>query len=465
MSHSYFAQHCAATLRRRYTLWSPGPLRFGLRIWLLLLSIATSGIANAGQLGDNRLHADDLVKQVLSANAGLAAMRSAVDAAESRIEPAGALPDPRLRVTTAPRTFDGFTTPAGEDRGISGVIELSQEVPWPGTLGLRADAARREAAAVGDGVEVMRLQLEARTRAYYAQWAYVHRALEINAANQDLVDELRRIAENRYAAGLARQQDVLQAEVELQRLKKQALVFARLQDAVSARLNALLNRDADRPLPPPANLPGPRNLPAYTTLRDAALRQHPELARMDKLLAANQAREGLAEKAFYPDLNLIVRNNDYRPASETRSEFGLSINLPLDRSKRRAALDAAKADSMRLRYELEDTRARLLADLREASTDTRKAAETIVLYENELIPRTRENLSAARSEYGSGGGAFLDVITAEQLKLEAELELESARADYHTALAELKRWTGGELPAVATTPKNTDSPQVQHEKP
>lgn len=465
MSHSYRAQHHAARLKRDHKPCAPRAetsVRFAL---LLLLGVATGvAVASDGDSAD-RLNPDKLVEQVLSANAGLAAMRSAVDAAEARIEPAGALPDPRLRVTTAPRTFDGFTTPAGEDRGISGIVELSQEVPWPGTLGLRADAARREAAAAGDSVEALRLRLEARTLEHYAQWAYVHRALEINAANQDLVDELRRIAENRYAAGLASQQDVLQAEVELQRLKKQALVFARLEDAVCARLNALLNRDADRRLPPPAGLPAPRALPDYAALRDAALRRHPELARMDELLAANRAREGLAEKAFYPDLNLIVRNNDYRPASETRSEFGLSINLPLDRSKRRAALDAARADSMRLRYERQDTRARLLADLRQASTNARKAAETIALYETELIPRTLENLSAARSEYGAGGGAFLDVITAEQLKLEAELELESARADYFAALAELKRWTGGELPRIDAAPASADPLQVQNEKP
>lgn len=462
MSHSYFAQRNTAKLKRHRNFCSAAGKRFALPALLLLLGATANGAAAATSPNDERLDADKLVDRVLSANAGLAAMRSAVDAAEARIEPAGALPDPRLRVTTAPRTFDGFTTPAGRERGISGIVDLSQDVPWPGTLDLRADAARREAAAAGEGVEVMRLRLEAKALEHYAQWAYVHRALDINAANQDLVDELRRIAENRYAAGLASQQDVLQAEVELQRLKKQALVFSRLKDTVRARLNALLNQDADHALPQPAGLPQPSAIPAYATLRELALNQHPELARINKRLAANQAREGLAEKAFYPDLRFIVRNNDYRPASETRSEIGISINLPLDRSKRRATLDSAKADSMRLRYELEDTRARLLADLIQARADTREAAETIALYENELIPRTQENLSAARSEYGAGGGAFLDVITAEQLKLNAELELESARADYFSALAELKRWTGGELPPADT---NADHPQVQHEKP
>ena len=78
MSHSYFAQHCAAVLRHRYTRWSRGKLRAGLRPWLLLLAVVASATATASELGDDRLYPDKLVEQVLSANAGLAAMRSAV---------------------------------------------------------------------------------------------------------------------------------------------------------------------------------------------------------------------------------------------------------------------------------------------------------------------------------------------------------------------------------------------------
>ena len=120
---------------------------------------------------------------------------------------------------------------------------------------------------------------------------------------------------------------------------------------------------------------------------------------------------------------------------------------------------------MRRPHELADRRATLLSQLEQAHAAVEEAEHLITLYENELIPRTRENLSAARSEYSAGGGAFLDVLIAEQRKLNAELELESARADYFTALAELKRWTGGELPPADAAPTDADHPQVQHENP
>ena len=73
--------------------------------------------------------AQELVAQVLQQNAGLAALRSAVDAAESRTLSAGSLPDPKLLGAVAPRTLNGFTTPSGQERGVSGILALSQEIP------------------------------------------------------------------------------------------------------------------------------------------------------------------------------------------------------------------------------------------------------------------------------------------------------------------------------------------------
>lgn len=432
-------------LRRR----AAQPCRVLLAAMLMLAGL--HGLATAAEQPDEdatKLEPDQLVEQVLENNAGLDALRAAVDAAEARIVPAGALPDPQLSAAVAPETIGGFETPSGLDRNVNLRVEISQELPWPGKLGLRADAAAHEAEAAGEGVAALRLRLAMLTRSAYAEWAYVHRALEINTANQELVNELRRIAETRYAAGLTGQQDVLHAEVELQHLKHMAIELRRLKRSVRAKINALLNRRADMELALSSHLPQPQALPDYSSLRNAALSTHPELAQIDKRLAANADREALAEKAFYPDFKLFSGYSSLWDADEKRWLVGAGINLPIYRDKRRAAVDEAKANSIRLQAELTDGRAQLLSQLEQAHAAVEEAEHEIALYEGELIPRTRENLSAARSEYGAGAGSFLDVITAEQLQLNAELELERARANYYVACAELERWAGGELPTT-----------------
>jgi outer membrane protein TolC len=441
----------------RWRCSGAGIVGAGLRTAALTL---LAGVALADQRPQT-LEPYALVTQVLERNPGLSALQAAARAADSRVLPAGALPDPRLFGALAPRTVDGFTTPAGQRRGVSGILAVSQDLPWPGTLALRKKVARSEAQAVQDDAALRQLQLEADSLSFYAQWAYAHEALRINAASQALTRELRDVVENRYAAGIAPLQDVLQAEVRLEQLRQQALTLGRRQAEVRARINALLGQEPTHPLATPVPLPDPRPLPGYAALRDLALARHPLLSQLDKQLAANRYRESLARKAFYPDLAVEVRNNDFRPASETRLQIGVGLSLPLSRDKYRAGLDAARADSARLRFEREDRQAQVLGELEAARAAAESAAQTIRLYRGDLIPRTLENLSAARAAYGSGGGSFLEVITAEQQQLEAELALRKTRAEYFMARAELARWTGGELPSAGSDTEPTT--QVPHE--
>ncbi|MES1944511.1 outer membrane efflux protein [Salinisphaera sp. PC39] len=398
----------------------------------------------------------------MSDNAGLDALRAAVDAAEARVVPAGSLPDPQLSGAVAPETIDGLDAPTGRDRGTNFRVEISQSFPWPGTLGLRAEAAREEAAAATENVAALRLRLAAAAKAAYAEWRYVHRALAINADNRELVDELRRVAEQRYAAGLTRQQDVLQAEVELQRLEHQAIQLKRAKRGVRAKINALLNRPATESLAEPAGLPQPQSLPPYERMRDQALSSHPELARIQRRIAANQDREAVARKEFYPDFKVFSGYNKLWDADEKRWIVGAGISLPLSRDKYRARLDEAKADTLRLEFELTDRRAQLLSQLEQAHAAAEEAQHSIALYENELVPLARENLSAARAEYGAGGGSFLAVIDAERNKLDAELNLARVRADHFAAIGDLQRWTAADLPATSTPgPMNTLEPSYE----
>jgi outer membrane protein TolC len=144
-------------------------------------------------------------------------MRAAVDAAEANIESAGALADPMLSYAVAPNTF-GYP-----GQGLNQNIQISQTFPWPGTLDLRSDAATAAAKSVGYQLVDVRLQLAAQARAIFADWYYVHQALQIHAKNQTLLARLKKVAETEYRTGQAPQQDMLQAEVALTRLKNQAL--------------------------------------------------------------------------------------------------------------------------------------------------------------------------------------------------------------------------------------------------
>jgi outer membrane protein, heavy metal efflux system len=387
--------------------------------------------------------ADGLAAWVIELNPGLAGLEAAAEAAAFRIDPAGSLDDPMLSYAAAPLT-------AGTDGGLDQKVDFSQKFPWPGTLAAREAAARYEAVAADRDVDALRLRVVAQARAAYAEWYFVHAALEIHHATKALLEDLIATAETRYAAGRALKQDVLQAEIESRDLDNRLLWLLRLKATVQARINAMLNRapDAELPLADPAL--GNSGLPSLERLQELAVAQHPELAMLDARISASTSRITLAEKALYPDFQVGVGYNELWSNSDQRPTFGVAINLPLDRGKRRADLSRAQADKRSAEWSLVERRANLLADLAQARAEVSEAQDTIANYQDELVPLAAEYLEAALADYQSGDGAFLNVITAEQRKLGTELAAARVRADYVRRLAALERWTGGDIDPAHT---------------
>jgi outer membrane protein, heavy metal efflux system len=420
----------------------------------LLASLTLPTMAADPLFGAEPLTSQQLADLVLERNPGLEALRAAVTEAASRVEPAAALEDPMLAYTLAPQTIGG--TDAGGD--FSQNIRLSQTIPWPGTLSLREAAARSEAAAASQDLADLQLQIVAAVKAGYAEWYYVHRALAINEANRELLIELRNVAETQYAAGRATQQDVIQAEVEHDRLLDEALGFKRERRSIQAQINGLLNRVPGAFLPPPGEV-APRAVPpSLRTLRRIAVGNHPELKRLEAQRQASRVRVGLAEKDLYPDFDLMAGYDSFWEDEDQRFSIGASINIPLNRSKYRALRDAAQANALQAQWRLVDRRAQLLAELGQARAAVAESVAVIELYQDRLVPLAQDNLAAAEADYRAGAGDFLDVITAENRKLMTELTLARARANYVRRVAELERWTGGNLPpgSISNNEGNVD---------
>lgn len=390
----------------------------------------------------DRLTPQALVQAVEASNAHLQAHAAAAQAAALRIEPSGALDDPRLTYALPPNTIGG-------EAGFRSVVELRQALPWPGTRDLRRSVAEESAGAASEDLAIARLDVIAAAKAAYAEWFYVHRAMEINDSSRALLIEHARIAEGRYAAGRAPQQDVLQAEVEELLLQEQRRTLEQQRTTLRARINALLGRAPATTLPPPADLPDPDTLPDIEHARAAAARSHPELRQVQHEIAGADARARLAEKAFFPSFDVNLGYNEMWPDRDMRLMLGVAINVPLQRSRRRAELDAALAERRRSQHVLADQTAVLLATLESAHARSAQAMDVIRLYEQRVLVLVDRNVEAAVTAYQSGAGQFLTVVAAERQRLATRQTYERARADYWRARAELEQATGGAVDTAA----------------
>ena len=419
---------------------------------LLIAAAASSADSDTTIFFENQLTADRLVTLVLHLNPGIGELAAAAHAASFSVETAGSIDDPDFSYAFAPRTF------GREGQGLNEKIELSQKIPWPGTLAAREQAARFSALAENEGVSALRLHIAAIARGAFAEWYFTHRALEIHHSTHILLEELRSVAETRYAAGRALQQDVLQVELEQLHLHRHGLRLVQQRETAKAQINALLNRAPDARVPKPGPVLISKVVAPMETLQSYALLAHPELRGLDARIASNEAQVTVAEKALWPDLRFTAGYNSLWDEVDKRPIVGISINVPLNRSKRKAEVNRAKWEVRRTQMQLSNQRAQLLGELARARAQAIESLESIELYENSLLPLADEFLDAALADYQSGAGDFLSVIAAEQHKLAAAEELERNRADYISRFAELERWAG-------TTLDETGSPgsEVNHD--
>lgn len=427
-----------------------------------LLTTATFGIALPSTAAGNDMlfHTDQLalsqlITQVLQRHPELQQRQADIEASAARVIQAGALEDPRLSYTMAPQTADL----QGKDFGQK--IMLSQKLPWPGKRELGARRWQQETEAKREQLRSSRLRLIKETADAYADWYLAHAAQLINNKSKALWREFQHLAELNYSAGRVGKQDVLKAEVGYYRLEHRDIQLQRQRQGARTRINKLLNRAAGATLPPP---PDALTIQAMTgdlqALSDAALTRRPELQVLEHRLEAASTRLQRAKLEDYPDFNLNAGWNSLWDQDEKRWTVGLSINLPLDGGKRRAARDRARAERLRLRAEQDALRTQVAAEVQQAYDGLQETLHELALYRDRLLPTVHEALETSRTDYQSGSGDFLSLINAEKHLFQIELGALQAQVSAFRRQAELARSLGLDVQATVVNLTRSTTPRL-----
>jgi outer membrane protein, heavy metal efflux system len=416
-----------------------------LCLFLLALAAGRAAAQNPADdplAGLGRLERDVLVQAVLERNPSLEAARQAWRAAGARVPQARALADPMLSYGVAPLSLD----PGGSSFGQS--IELRQDLPWPGKRDVRGRMAEAEAEGVLSDYRTALLDLATMAALHYEDYRLVYRALEINQEHLRLLQELQEVAAGRYAAGLASQQDPIQAEVEGTELLQRDAELAAEREELVVRINALLHRRPGLALPPPApsltdEAAGPRaDLPSPEALEEAAIAARPEMAGRLAGLRARQAEVELARRKRQPDFGVMGSYNSMWMDAEHRWMVGASVNLPVRRSRLEAAEAEAEALLAQAESEREHLEIEIRAGVRARLARLAEARCRVELFNDRMLPAVRDSIRAARAGFETGQASFLNVIEAERSLLRAQLGREQALADLRRRQVELDRAVG-----------------------
>ena len=131
--------------------------------------------------------------------------------------------------------------------------------------------------------------------------------------------------------------------------------------------------------------------------------------------------------------------------------------LPVWRDKIAAEIAGAHSGVSAAKARLSSEELDLVVRFAETAYAWREASRNVELYDNQLIPKARASVDAARGGYVSGMSGFMDVLDAERTLLEYHMSEAEAAGQREMTLAEMSlvilgRWPENVQPVLPENP-------------
>jgi outer membrane protein TolC len=233
----------------------------------------------------------ELIEEGLAQNKEIQSLEAKVQSFQEEVSFAGSLEDPRQEPMTQKTVF------------------LAQKFPWFGKLSLKSQRQALMASEQQAMLEARKLELARKISIAYYELGFVVTNHQINERLTDMVTQLLKVAETRYASGEGLQQDVLQAQVELSKLLDEKIVLEKRRRTLRDQINELLNREHFLSINPLMDLSYPDvelDFQDLKEMKERSLAKNPWLQLRQAKVAQSEVEIKLAKKEYWPDMDFKV---------------------------------------------------------------------------------------------------------------------------------------------------------------
>ncbi len=421
--------------------------------WTVALASPTVGSEGWWHVfGDPAL--DGLIMALRSGNQGLAAAaaRQRQSSALLRQASASLWPGVSAQADGARQRARSASGAPAVGTSLSAGVEASWEVDLWGGLNSSVEAARATAASAEATRAASQLSLEAQLVQSYLLLHVADAQIRLLDATVHANGKALQLAQDRFAGGVAAKGDVDAARAQL------ATAQAQHDDAVIGRqqlehaIAVLIGKPpAAVTLAPFATSPAPVVLAALpTALPSVLLQRRPDIAAAERNAAAANAQIGVARAALFPDLSISAsagfkgdRLSDLITAPARVWTLGPALAAVLfDGGARRAAQAAALANYDAAAATYKQTVLTALQEVEDALVQLR-VLEQEAESTQAAVDAAQASLDQALRQYQAGVISFLNVVTAQETLLNAQLAQLNVLGRRLTAAVALIRALGG----------------------
>ena len=410
-----------------------------------LLSAACAALVSGGAAwgAEAPVPLSTLLNEAAQNNPDILAARRAWQAAAQVPSQVSTRPDPEVTVQQfsvgSPRPFAGYSNSEFAYIGFG----ASQDLPFPGKLKLKGEAAEREAAIARQRWESVRRSILQQVKDTYFQIAYIQQTLGVIERNGRLLEQIEKIADARYRTGQGNQRDVLKAQLERTKLQRELVHHHEIMQTEQARLRKLLNHSVEWPDETPEMLV---ETPITVTIDDllAKIRtENPEVAGQREAINRQSLQVEMARKDRYPDFS--VQYMWQHTADQFRDYYvaSFSARIPIYRRRKlNPEMTQAIEELNQSRREYESQVQSAFFEVRSQYIAAETASEMLKIYREGLIPQALASYQAGLAAYQTGRLDFESLLAGFMDVLNFDEEYWKALADRETALAKIEQLTG-----------------------
>ena len=387
----------------------------------------------------------ELVQEAEQKNPQIAASFHAWQASRNVPKQVSALPETQFSVQQfsvgSPRPFAGYSN---SDFAYIG-FGASQDIPYPGKRQLRASVAEHEAASMEAQTDSVRRTVVGNLKMVYFRLAYIQQTVGVLQRSDDLLNQVQDASEARYRVGQGNQQDVLKAQLQHTKILQEIAHHHQEEGLLEAQIKQALGRPQES-ADIVAETLTVRGLPySSAELLQKAREQNPDVHSKQASIRQQDNQVELAHKEFRPDFN--VGYTYEHTASQFKDYYmaSFSVRLP-NRGRQRAALAEAEQNQERARQELDAESQRVLSEVQQQYVRAKTSEERLKIYRDGLVPQSEATFQSALSAYQSSRQHFESLLSGFLDVLNLDLEYRNELVEHESALAELERLTGVDLP-------------------
>lgn len=399
------------------------------------LNLAENEINDNDSINSNSININEAIEIALNHNLKIAAERKRHDKAGAQLQKASQLfpSNPKIESEIGSRS-------SRQEKHTDYSISLSQELELFGQRGQRIQVAKKGIEGVRFQIKDVERRIIDNVKSLFFQALTAQENVKLQSRAADIFKRLCDATKERYKAGAISALELNTIQIQYGLVKQRLLTVENDFQQSLLDLKFSIGQESERPLNITGNLSYKPVHLKYDDLLTLAFDNRPDLkaANLENERASSQISLRKREIIPNPELSGFF---DHEEGTDQIVGGKISISIPIW-DRKQSELKKARAVKDIAGINIENKQMQIQNEVESAYRSFTAAVQSIIIFDNEIIPHVDENLKLNEISYSEGKINFVEFLTVQNSLIETKAVYLNALLNYNKSIINLETVTG-----------------------